>query len=313
MSLSSKELPLQVRLPIPPRGIPEHTTAEYVWHRTFWGIGLILSRVPGTVLHIHGGHLHAVASKARGPYILHLHGSDVRTFDPDMRGVANNESGVAEAIRGAEVVLFSTPDLGPFIKSIRPDAMWLPNPASSAHLMKLSKGTHPPKRDFADVFFPHPWTDVKGANSVLELAEAIKCSGLQRVRLVGVASGDLQAQAKHHGFELLPLVSEKLHIKRMMHSKVVLGQGTGLLGVTDLQAVFSGSNLILFPLEHYTRRAYGYDLHDQPTPSKKDLLEGTLSALIGAGGEFESRLDRIRSSHLDSNVLRLLGKVYENI
>ena len=79
---------------------------------------------PFEVAHYHWGP-NGLAASIRGgngpqpPWVLHLHGSDIRRSNPI----------TARAVREANAVLYSTPDLAPLIGR---DATYLPNPVQRA-------------------------------------------------------------------------------------------------------------------------------------------------------------------------------------
>lgn len=76
------------------------------------------------LVHVHYA-THALVGPLSGrPFVVHCHGSDVRGVTP-----ASPAGRYLQAVvRRAAAVLYSTPDLKPWARGLRADAVWLPNP-----------------------------------------------------------------------------------------------------------------------------------------------------------------------------------------
>ena len=78
------------------------------------------------VVHIHYAYLGWLGITGRYSYFLHCHGTDLRSGlrDPTRRWL------VIQSLKRAQAVFFVTPDLAPLAHSIRPDAIFLPDPVN---------------------------------------------------------------------------------------------------------------------------------------------------------------------------------------
>ena len=76
------------------------------------------------IVHIHYARFAYMALLTKIPYCLHCHGSDLRLDlnNPILRGLT------IHAIRKAQSVFYSTPDLKQYLDTIREDTIFLPNP-----------------------------------------------------------------------------------------------------------------------------------------------------------------------------------------
>lgn len=297
------------RAPIPPR-LLKIPPAKYYWNISVWRIAYKISRFFDFTLHIHGAHLSKFMLSLDRPFVLHIHGSDVRGFDEAGRTIAKVNQSTSEAILKASLVFYSTPDLSPHVREIRPDAIWLPNPipVRFKNLEQICKS--PNESKFADIFFPHAWNDSKGVDLILKLVKDLKRIGrLQsNLKIIGLAIGDRQLEAREAGFSLVAPVSESRHVNRMKNSRIVLGQGTGMIGITDLLGIASGANVILFPLESETVLAYGLS---QNLISYGDVLEEVTRALDGDNSQSLSQLkQQVIQKHSNDYVSLILRNSY---
>jgi len=301
------------RIPSPPR-IFKKAITKYYWNISFRHIAYKFSRYFNFTLHIHGAHLHKFMLRLDRPFVLHIHGSDVRGFDEAGRTIAKVNGSTSEAILKASLVFYSTPDLSPHVRQIRPDAIWLPSPipVRFKNVEKICQSPNDSK--FADIFFPHAWNNSKGVDQIFELVKNLKeVSGFHfNLKLVGLAIGDRQLEARAAGFELVKPVSESMHVSRMKNSRIVLGQGTGVLAITDLLGLFTNSNIVLFPLESQAALAYG--LSANPVPYDDVLSEVIRTLKHGTPprlSEFKERVLYLHSNDYVASILRDSYKLIE--
>lgn len=300
-----KELWLRV-----PR-LPEYRSLPPLLTKSYGIIAELLARglatFIGAKLHIHGGHLSAFCRRTQIPYILHLHGSEIRRFNSDGAPFFSATKETEDAIGKAKAVIYSTPDLASFVRPIREDATWLPIALDNTQVGALSRN-----EGFADLFFPHVWTSPKGVGRVVDLVRSLQLSQKRPLKLVGIALGEGQDAARQLGFQLMPPVSRTEHIQRMLDSRVVIGQGSGIPGATDLEAILHGANYVSFPMERNSLEHYGIDSKSQQTSSINELLSLVRSALIN---EYEppAAHRKILSAHSDENVHRVLQGIYDSL
>lgn len=175
-------------------------------------------------------HLHYATNGYYGwgskPFVLHLHGSDVRRDwkKPVLREV------ITHSLQRADAVLYATPDLYQHIKSIRPDAQWAPNPVPTSFFQTqidtVAENT---------VVFSSRWDDTKGLELLLPLAATLISRG---VRVVGIDWGTHKQQAREAGVELYPLMAPPDFAKFLASGGVVVGQlKFPALSMTDYQTL----------------------------------------------------------------------------
>lgn len=212
------------------------------------------------VLHVHYGLFGYYAWSVRRPYVLHLHGTDVRG---NLRSRALRPL-VLTAIRHAGAVAYSTPDLAAAVRSIRPDAVWLPAPlhpdvdgatpgavgadadlrvgaggVAGAGLHTAADPRQAPRIVFASRFDP-----VKGLDRQVELARDIRAR-YPDADMVGIDWGSGARRIESAGVRLCPLLPPATFRALLAGANVVIGQlASGALGVADLEAMALGRPLI---------------------------------------------------------------------
>ena len=190
---------------------------------------------PGAdVVHVHYGPNGYYGWGARAPYVLHLHGSDVRV---DLHRPAAGAL-MRRSLKGAAAVLYSTQDLVEAVEALRPDAQWLPNPLSPEAL--TGRGGEPaPGR----VLFSSRWDDTKGGQALVDAAAALVADG---VEVHGVSWGVLAPRAAAAGVRLHPLMERPAFLDLMAGAQVVVGQHSfGVAGMTELQAMALGRPVVM--------------------------------------------------------------------
>lgn len=263
------------------------------------------------LLHIHGGHLWKFCLRTSGAYVLHIHGSDVRGFNSDGSPESRVPPGTREAILRARAVVFSTPELGPIVRAIRPDATWLPSP--------ITPFSPPPVNriqsdSFADVFFPHEWMEDKGLESGLSQIERIRSAAGKRLRVVGLKLGPRQDLALRNGIELVKPVSRRMHFERLLNSKVVLSQGHGALySLNDLEAMSIGATFIPLPLQTPAREAYGLMGSQGSINSLAEAVALAVSYLNSATQKPALNFAPVLELHSDSRIFDELTRVYQSL
>ena len=96
------------------------------------------------------------------------------------------------------------------------------------------------------VFFPSRWDASKGGDALLETAaEVLSAVGRSdKVDVVGLDWGDRAPEAAALGIKLLPKMTKSAFLRELSSAHVAVGQVTGLLGVSELQAMGIGVPLI---------------------------------------------------------------------
>jgi hypothetical protein len=302
-----------LRIPEYPVNLVRHSNGALSALRYGYSVGTelgarALAGLTGSLLHVHGGHLWRMCLRTKLPYILHIHGSDVRGFDINGLPQARVSKGTKEAILRAAGVIYSTPDLGPIVQAIRGDSSWLPNPITPApYGIANGKFSEP----FADLFFPHEWMDDKALEVGLGLIDAIRTRSKKNLKVLGLSLGPRQNLAQKNGIELVSPVSRAAHYKRLMNSRVVLSQGHGALySLNDLEAITIGANFVPVPLQAPARLAYHELVGKEPVSSLDHTVEFAMSFLDEERPTPKLDLSAILAKHSDENVYRTMHDKY---
>lgn len=231
------------------------------------------SRGPA-LIHVHYLPNAYYALVARRPFVIHVHGSDLRV--DAQRGLLGRAC--RYYLARAEAVLYSTPDLGEALRRWRPDASYLPNPLPPELVGDLGQvlhslrpdpaftlpprptpappatpGTDPNQTDTdrtvanppgsARVFINARFDDTKGGLALVEAARQMVAAGLE---VYGIDWGTYAEQARAAGVRLYPLAPQRQYLQLMAQADLVVGQQhIGSLGMSDLQALALGRPLLV--------------------------------------------------------------------
>lgn len=166
---------------------------------------------------------------ALGDYVLHLHGTEIRSRLYE----ASHAATVEKAVRGASVVFYSTPDLVEHVGSIRDDALLVPVPVPTSR----PTAPLPPGISGDYVFFPSRWEQVKGGQRQIEIARELRRSLPASVELIGLKWGPLASDASSVGVRLVPTMSHEAFRSVVAHARVCVGQFSGILGASELDSL----------------------------------------------------------------------------
>ncbi|NKX49455.1 glycosyltransferase family 4 protein, partial [Arthrobacter deserti] len=214
------------------------------------------------LLHVHSGsRTGIVRSRPHRPFVLHLHGTDIRTqyYDPARR------AGIAWGLDHAAAVLFSTPDLAVHAQAARADAQYLPNPVDPEELPAYSP------RGAPRIVFASRWEAAKGGSAQLDTARAVAAAAGPGTRLEGLDWGADAAAAAALGITLLPRMPKRQYLDWLAGAHAVVGQSAGILAMSELQADGIGVPVAMGPLGE------GY-------------YPGPLPVLQGSAGELAEQL-----------------------
>ena len=189
------------------------------------------------LLHVHFATVHQHTRLVPRRFVLHCHGSDVRTLQYDPRYTAI----IHRALAGAEAVFYSTPDLAEHTLPHRPDAVYLPVPIDTAALPAWAPTTGPPQ-----VLFSSRWDDSKGLDSQLAIAGAlVKAMHGTDTEVVGLDWGPAAAAAREAGVRLIPRREHAGYLRLLAGAHVVVGQASGILAASELEALGIGVPLVM--------------------------------------------------------------------
>lgn len=188
------------------------------------------------VVHVHSANnvrLLRERGMPRRPYLLHLHGTDIRERWPDPAHRAE----IQAAVDGAFAVYYTTPDLAENALRARPDAVHMPAFVEAGTLPAWAPG---PRRR---VVYVSRWSAVKGAPEVLALARRLAELLPSDVEQVGLDWGPDAEEARRAGVRLVPRLAHAEYLELLASAHVCVGQATSVLGVSELEAMAVGPPL----------------------------------------------------------------------
>lgn len=200
-----------------------------------WEVQLASRARTCDLLHVHGGTVDAHTWWVRRPMALHLHGSDARIarYTPRYRRV------VERAIRRAQCVFYTTPDLAPHVLDLRPDAL--------LHPVVVDPGTLAPIRELREdgpIVFPSRWDESKGGARLIETLRAVRAA-MPQMRIEGLNWGERAGQAVALGVHLVPRMSHDAYVKWLSSASMAIGQATGVMGASELETMALGVPLVM--------------------------------------------------------------------
>jgi glycosyltransferase involved in cell wall biosynthesis len=186
------------------------------------------------LVHIHYAYLGNVGALGGFPYLLHCHGTDLRGSTPVTRPL------IRRALRNAEHVFYSTPDLAQFVLPQREDGEFLPNPIDLSEFRPTE-----PARGRSSVYICCGLTEVKGAGRLLKACQQLAVERPD-IRITALGGGEYTA-----AFQALPNVTVIAHQPRwklpglINQNGVVVGQvRLGSAGLAELEAMACGRPVI---------------------------------------------------------------------
>ncbi|MBO0979386.1 hypothetical protein [Microbacterium sp. SD291] len=243
-------------------------------YRTLARIGLAAAR--SDVIHVH--YATTVARIAPRyipdrPYVLHLHGTDIRTLWHQ----AARHATLQRYIDGAAHVYYSTPDNAEDATTARPDAEYLPVVFDPSALPAWTPGGY--------VAFSSRWEEVKGLEGMLEVARQLIAAG---VPVRGLDWGPGAEEAARLGVELIPKAPHEDFLQFLANASVVVGQATRILSVSELEAMGIGA-----PLAAVGRHYPGPD--GEPLPIRNGDVDDVVSAVLSDFADPEAAADQLGS------------------
>lgn len=196
------------------------------------------------VVHVHSASTVAHSRFGAPRFVVHCHGTDVRTAQYDAR----RGPSIVKALRRAEAVLYSTPDLAEHVLPHRADAVYLPVPVDVDAVPEWSPT--PDRRP--QVVFASRWSPDKGVETQVAVARALAAWFGDRVDLVGLDWGPCTAEAVAAGVRLVPRSGHADYLALLAGASVVVGQAAGILAASELEALAAGAPLVVpVPLPLY--------------------------------------------------------------
>ncbi len=242
-----------------------------------WAVGLGRRALRADLLHVHGATVANHTSWVRRPYVLHLHGTDIRTLQYDRRYAAI----VARALDGAVTVLYSTPDLRAHARRRRADATLFPVPIDVDSLPHKSPPATP------TVFFTSRWEPVKGLSVQLAVAAELRRRHGGGLSMIGIDWGIGAPAARELSVVLLPRSTHGEFLRLVAASTVAVGQPTGMVAASELEAVGIGVPVVAALRPDW----YGPDDGPAPPPVFGGLDTGRRHELPGQDAAWSPRAE----------------------
>ena len=202
-----------------------------------WLAGLAKRALGVDLLHIHSGSMLHHTRFVPRKYVLTLHGTDIRT----LQYLPRWQKPIRDGVRRAAAVMYTTPDLREHVVGLRPDAIYLPVPVTLSTLPRRTAVESVTPR----VFFVSRWDDSKGAADQLATARELIRLSQGRYEVVGLDWGPHAADAASAGVSLIPKMSHQDFLEYLAGSAVAVGQSSGLLGSSELEALGIGVPLYM--------------------------------------------------------------------
>ena len=223
---------------LPPEGTPATVAARAgkLAAGAAWQVRRAAAILRSDLLHVHSGsRIGVVRSRPVKPFLLHFHGTDIRTqyYEPARRPAL--QWGADHAVK----VLYSTPDLREHAEAARADAVYLPNPVDLEELPEWRPADRP------RIVFASRWHSSKGGQHQLELARALLAAVGPGVELQGLDWGDGAPQAAELGVVLMPKMPKPDYLHWLASAHVVVGQSAGILAMSELQAIGIGVPVVM--------------------------------------------------------------------
>ncbi|MFT4468376.1 glycosyltransferase [Arthrobacter sulfonylureivorans] len=251
---------------IPPEGAAPSAAARAgkLAAGSLWQARRAAAILRSDLLHVHSGsRIGVVRSRPVKPFLLHFHGTDIRTqyYEPARRPAL--QWGADHAV----TVLYSTPDLREHAESARSDAVYLPNPVDLEELPQWWPAGRP------RIVFASRWHSSKGGQQQLELARVLRAAVGPDVELQGLDWGDGAPQAAELGVILVPKMPKPEYLRWLASAHVVIGQSAGILAMSELQAMGIGVPVVM-PL--------GEGYYQSPPVLQGDSAEALAAAAAAA-------------------------------
>ncbi len=227
-----------------------------------WDATLALKSARSDVVHIHTGGLAPHARWLRSPWVLHLHGTDVRTRQYEADWIPKLRYGTEHADR----VLYSTPDLKGHVENLTDRAQYLPV------TVRLDRA--PVWRPVVGrVIFASRWDPVKGAQEQVEVARRL-LRERPDLEILGLDWGSETELARKAGVTIVPKMAHDEYREWLATASVVVGQMTDVLSVSELEALAIG-----VPFVSSAKPEYYPELHRLSDAEPAAIATSVLSVL----------------------------------
>lgn len=193
------------------------------------------------VIHVHYATSVPLLQKPwipKRPYVLHLHGTDIRRQwkAPEAHDL------IQRAIDGASAVYYANLDTAEAATSARPDAAHMPIIVETASLPAWAPSS---ESGTPTVLFVSRWDDSKGVENQLATARALRAALPPAVRLLGLDWGPGARAAAEAGVELVGRRSHERFLDLIATADVAVAQSSGVLATSELEAMAIGPAVVV--------------------------------------------------------------------
>lgn len=253
--------------------------------------------------HVHmGGRARWARGRFARPYVLTLHGTDIKeNYWQD-----EHHQVLAQDVDLARHVFYTTPELREKAELVRPDAEYMPQ-AMDLDILPPWKPAARPR-----VFFPSRWDAQKGGDGLLETAAQVVSAVGDKAEVVGLDWGNRASEAASLGVTLMPRTDLRGYVAELARAHVAVGQTAGILSVSELQAMAIGVPLVFAdPVAGYPS---GKDM-GAITVARQDAGAAVLEALADprATSEKVGGPDYVRRHHDPAVMIERLRAVYSAV
>ena len=265
-----------------------------------WVAKLALAARRHDIVHVHSASTLAHSRLGAPRFVLHCHGTDVRTAQYQPKWTNTIRSGLADA----EAVFYSTPDLAEHVLPHRADAIYLPVPIDVGAIAPWSPAPGKPT-----VVFASRWTPDKDSAAQVALAGELVAALADRADVVGREWGDDAPAAAKAGVRLVPRGDHTAYLKMLSEAHVVVGQSAGILAASELEAMAAGTPFVIpVPLP----------LYDSAPPvlggSPADAVAAVVSLVDDSSGhDAEASRTWVRKVHGVEQSVDVVAGVYRDV
>lgn len=186
------------------------------------------------VVHVHYGRTAGLVYyplMPSRPYVLHLHGTDIRSLWTQ----PGHHERLQLAIDRAAHVYYTTRDLEENATTARADAEYMPVFVDPSDLPQWRPG-----EDGRRIVFASRWDPVKGAEEMISLARRLRRVIPSEVELVGLDWGESAQDAARAGVRLVPKMTHDEYLQFLAGADLAISQTNSVLGVSEIEAMGIG-------------------------------------------------------------------------
>jgi hypothetical protein len=233
--------------------------------------------------------------------IFHAHGSEIRETVIGGKHIETVNELTRFALSESLATFYSTPELGPIVGKYAKSNFWTP------HVVSLVSDENTVSLKENDLFIPSSWDTWKGSQEVLAVIRKL-LSLNPKLRIIGMDFGGQKELAARLGVELLGTRSRAKFHDLIRSSNVVVGHGYGVLGATDLEAIYLGS--AYFPFSPSIEWFEAYDFQPTDFPDINVLLEELQIMRHYLNSSLAGFRDKVKAVHNHSAIESRLKNAY---